>query len=206
MRPPSRTRDQAQAQSSLLGQTLGQGRRLHAAVRHSGSWGRCRLRCRGRSRRGCGGRCGSWRRRRNGCWGRRWSRCCRRFLCRGLSLCRGEQLSNVLALLTKHTKHAVHRSRVALFHANVQQHTVLERFELHGGFVGFDFGKQLAAFHLVTNVFVPLSDDPFGHGVAQFGHANDFSHVSRSQKGNQIACRRLRIALKRREAGSLPQT
>ena len=93
----------------------------------------------------------------------------------------------------------------APIHANVKQDTILEGFEFHGGLVGFNLGEQLTAFHLVANFFVPLSDDTFGHRVAQFGHANDLCHVSRSQKDNRIACTRPRRALKHRAMGSPPQ-
>ena len=201
----TRTWDQAQAQSALLSQTLGQWRSFHAAVRHSGSWSRCRLRCRGKEPLRVQGPVRELGLEPLPVLGLEQVRLALP-LPRPLCLCRSEQFSNVFALLSEDAEHAVHGCCAAFLHANVKQDTVLERFKLHGGFVGFDFSEQLAAFHLVTNVFVPLSDDPVGHGVAQFGHANDFSHVSRSQKGNQIACRRPRRALKRREAGFPPQT
>ena len=204
----TRSGNQAQAQSTFFGQTLGQWRGLHPAIRHGGGGSRCGLCCWSRRCRRGRGRCRCRCRSGCSCWSRCWSRCRSSwsFLGRGFRLCRREQIGDVLAFFAQDAKHAVHRCGASFLHTNVKQDTVLEGLKLHGGFVGFDFSEQFAALHLIANLFVPLSDDPFGHGVAQLGHANDFSHVSRSQRGNQIACRRPRRAQKRQEAGFPPRT
>ena len=56
-------------------------------------------------------------------------------------------------------QHAVH-GQCLLFPRQCGARLRPGRTQFHGGFVGFNLGEQLTAFHLVANFFVPLSDTP----------------------------------------------
>jgi hypothetical protein len=57
-----------------------------------------------------------------------------------------------------------------------QHHTGDEIFDLHRGLVGLDFAEHVAGADLVALLFQPFDQRTHGHGVAEFGHFDDFGH------------------------------
>jgi hypothetical protein len=60
-----------------------------------------------------------------------------------------------------------------------QKDTIEEALELHGGFIGFNFGEHGAGFDGFAFFFEPFDQRAHRHGVAEFGHFDDLSHGER---------------------------
>src|SRR5215467_12242068 len=66
----------------------------------------------------------------------------------------------------------------SLGHQNLAQRALVDRLDLHRGFVGLDLGDHIAGFDLVALVFDPLGEIALLHGWRQGWHTNFNRHFS----------------------------
>jgi hypothetical protein len=57
-----------------------------------------------------------------------------------------------------------------------RENTIVESLHFHGGFIRFDLGKNITDFDSIADLFVPLDQGAFGHGVREFRHFYIHSH------------------------------
>ena len=59
---------------------------------------------------------------------------------------------------------------------NFQERAVEVAFQLHGGFVGLDFGEHVAGLDDIAFFFEPFDQRAHRHGVAEFRHVDELGH------------------------------
>src|SRR2546423_354524 len=91
-------------------------------------------------------------------------------------LCLRKDRLYVFISFAKNCQYRINRRAFSSLHSLVDQNSVLKGFKLHRGLVGLDFGEYFAALYLVADFLVPLSYDPFSHGVTKLRHFYYFSH------------------------------
>jgi hypothetical protein len=79
----------------------------------------------------------------------------------------------VSALFADHGNDTIHGYRFAFFNARKEQGTFLVGFQLHGSFVGFYFGQNIAGGYLIAHFFLPRYQYTLFHRIAHFWHPND---------------------------------
>src|SRR5690606_31029939 len=82
----------------------------------------------------------------------------------------------VFTFLTYHRKHVIHPHRLPFFGPQVQNGPLIVGFIIHCSLVGFDLGHEFTRLDLISNFLMPFRDNTFFHGIAHFGHPDDFCH------------------------------
>ena len=78
--------------------------------------------------------------------------------------------------LANHSNRHTHGQNIALGGKMFVYHAGKGRFDLNGGFVGFNFGQYFAAINTFTFSDHPTHEHAFGHIKTQLGHGHNFSH------------------------------
>ncbi len=65
---------------------------------------------------------------------------------------------------------------VPVLDVNFRQDAFIKRLHLHGGFVGFDLGKDIPDRDVVPYLLDPPDQRSFSHGVTEFRHFNGDRH------------------------------
>ncbi len=78
--------------------------------------------------------------------------------------------------LAYHADRRAHGQHIPLIDEMFQHNPRKGRFDLYSGFIGLNFGQNIAAFNFAALGNHPTHQHAFGHIKAQFGHGNKFGH------------------------------